>query len=105
VDQLRDAEQERARRRLALAWVRSFQARQQLRSLGHATTAFSTLLRSRMASDRDFLLVGELLDHVRAGIEQATLAAEAARLAERPVLHARPALGLAGPVESDAARG
>jgi hypothetical protein len=106
VDQLRDAEQERARRRLALAWVRSFQARQQLPSLGHAITAFSTLLRSRMASDRDFLLVGELLDHVRAGIEQVTLQAEAARLAEReeqagrPTLHARPAIGLA-PVESE----
>jgi hypothetical protein len=59
-----------------------------------------------MASDRDFLLVAELLDHVRAGIEQATLQAEAARLAERgPVLHARPAIGLAEPVksESDAA--
>jgi hypothetical protein len=109
VDRLLAAEEERARRRLALAWVRSFQAKRQLPPLGHAMTAFSTLLRSRMASDRDYIPIAELLGHVRAGLEAASLAAEQAPVAERereqqagrPVLHGR-GFGLA-PVESDAA--
>jgi hypothetical protein len=101
VDRLRDIELERARRRLALDWTRSFQARKPTPGLGSASSARSTLLRNQMASPYDYVPVAELLDHVRAGIEQATLQAEAARLAERPVLHARPAIGLAGPVESE----
>jgi hypothetical protein len=110
VDQLRDAERERARRHLARAWARSFEAKQQLPSLGHAGTAASSLLRNKQASPYDYIVVGEMLDHVRAGIEQATLAAEQARAAEReqqanqPTLRGWPSLGLAPAVsESDAA--
>jgi hypothetical protein len=106
VDQLRAAEGERARRRVALFWVTCFKRRAQLPGLGFAPSADTTLLRNRASSDRDFLGVFEMLDHIRAGIEKASLAAEAARLAEpqrgRPILHVQPA---PGPVvsESDAA--
>jgi hypothetical protein len=89
VDRLRDAEQERARRRLALYWTTRFARREQLPPLGFAATADSTILRSRQASDHDYLSVGELCDGIRAGIEQATLAAESSRLSgrDRPILH------------------
>jgi hypothetical protein len=90
VDQLRHAEEDRARRRLALYWVTSFAQRRQLPPVRFAASADTTLLRNRAASDRDYIGVFEVLDHVRAGIEAATLAAEAARLADpqrgRPIL-------------------
>jgi hypothetical protein len=110
VDALRDAEQERARRRLALSWARSFQAKKQLPQLSHAGTAASTLLRNRQASPYDFVPIAELLDHIHGGIKQTSLAAEAARAAEReqqayrPTLRGWPSHGLAtAAAESDAA--
>jgi hypothetical protein len=98
------------RRHLALAWADSFQAKQQLPSLGHPRTAASTLLRNRQASPYDYIPISELCDHIHGGIEQATLAAEAGRAvareqqAARPTLRGWPSLGLApADSESDAA--
>jgi hypothetical protein len=67
-------------------------------------------LRNRQASPYDYIPIGELLDHIHGGIEQATIAAEQARAAERerqanrPTLRGWPSLGLAPAAsESDAA--
>jgi hypothetical protein len=83
LDQLANAEHERARRRHALAWLRAYRQGEKLPNIASVPISCSTLVRNAQASPYERLPVDDLLAHVRAGVERSTLASEAKGVAER----------------------
>jgi hypothetical protein len=81
LDELEDAEAERGRRRLALAWAYRYVRGQKLPRLDHVPPTASTI--RRHANDPAEYWVPELVDAIRGGVKRVTLAGEAARYAER----------------------
>jgi hypothetical protein len=82
VAKLEAAEHERARRRMALSWARSYRLAERLPRLDHVAGTPSTVVINSIAGPGTYT-VEELLTHVRDSIERVTLGAETARAAER----------------------
>jgi hypothetical protein len=83
VDQLRAAVEERSRRRLALAWLERYAQAEKLPRLDNVPATATTAIRNPHAGPQTWA-ASELLDAIRAGIEQVTLEAEQARKVEHP---------------------
>jgi hypothetical protein len=87
VDRLQAAELERAHRRQALTWVRAYRQASKLPSLAFVPAAPTPIVINPQAGPHTHDVLA-LVAGIRAGLERATLQAEAARLAERE--HADP---------------
>lgn len=92
--QLLDVEHERARLRVALAWLHAYRQGEKLPNLEQVPQTRSALLRNPQASPHERYTVDELIAAIGGGIEVVRLEAEAARSVEReanagqpPVLH------------------